>query len=419
MAVSFISATVLQHAVFRIPNPRDYCALRIAVTFPNIVALPILIFPSLCEYPVVYQNYIGGDVEEARGQCEALSNTMIFCYFFSWSLAFWSFGYPQLMAAAHMNTDTDSEGEVSSEEDVAVTADKKHDSEAPEDDDGSSRAEEHNPVEASQSTQPAPKTDDHNDSNQAEPRKTCLSNLAHAMRQTFTSPGFLVLVAGFITGCIAPLQSALFDAGGAIRFLGSALQTLGQASSPMSTLVVAASLVPPHPAPMDESGATNHSQPDQDNPIMSDPNFGPYRRRRSSLMRLGQSMRRTSVRLLETTRTTPELRRLLLWFVASRLILAPAIVTGTIAGLECSGYLSAVPDLAKLVIIVNASVPGALIIVVLLKARPELDDTTAAVAKVYLPTYLVSIVSIAGWTALGLWLTLPDENGLTVCERLS
>jgi predicted permease len=50
MLISYFSATLLQ-VCFRV-HPRDYQSLRISCTFPN-VALPILIFPSLCEYTVV------------------------------------------------------------------------------------------------------------------------------------------------------------------------------------------------------------------------------------------------------------------------------------------------------------------------------------------------------------------------------
>jgi hypothetical protein len=73
--------------------------------------------------------------------------------------------------------------------------------------------------------------------------------------------------------------------------------------------------------------------------------------------------------------------------------------------------------LAKLVLIVNSSVPGALIIVVLLKSQPELNETANVVAKVYFPTYIISIVSIAAWTALGLIVSIPDENGNDFCSR--
>jgi hypothetical protein len=72
--------------------------------------------------------------------------------------------------------------------------------------------------------------------------------------------------------------------------------------------------------------------------------------------------------------------------------------------------LENVPDLAKLVVIINAAVPGALIVAVLLQSKPELAEMAAVVAKVYLPSYLLSIVTIAAWTALGLWIALPDEK---------
>ena len=69
-------------------------------------------------------------------------------------------------------------------------------------------------------------------------------------------------------------------------------------------------------------------------------------------------------------------------------------------------------------IIVNSSLPGALIVVVLLKAQEECADTAAAVSKVYLPSYLVSILTIAAWCSVGLWVTLPDEDGKSVCQQI-
>jgi hypothetical protein len=76
------------------------------------------------------------------------------------------------------------------------------------------------------------------------------------------------------------------------------------------------------------------------------------------------------------------MRRLHVWFVLSRLVLSPALVVGAIVGLDCgTNVLSSVPPLAKLVVIVNASLPGALVVVVLLKSNPDLAETAAAVAK--------------------------------------
>ena len=76
-----------------------------------------------------------------------------------------------------------------------------------------------------------------------------------------------------------------------------------------------------------------------------------------------------------------------------------------------------VPNLAKLVIIINAALPGALIVAVILKSEEELAETAAALARVYFSSYLVSILTIAAWTAVGLWITLPDENGKAICQR--
>lgn len=117
-------------------------------------------------------------------------------------------------------------------------------------------------------------------------------------------------------------------------------------------------------------------------------------------------------------RSPPEMMRLHVWFCLSRLVLTPAFVVALILALDCSSeLLSGVPNLAKLVIIVNAALPGALIVIVLLKSNEEMAETAAAVAKIYLPSYLISIFTIAGWTAVGLWVTLPDSEGHTVCQR--
>jgi hypothetical protein len=79
--------------------------------------------------------------------------------------------------------------------------------------------------------------------------------------------------------------------------------------------------------------------------------------------------------------------------------------------------LRPVPKLALLVIIINSCLPGASIVVVLLKSELVLEDTAAVVAKAYLVSYIICIFTIAAWTALGLWITLPDEDGNTVCQR--
>jgi predicted permease len=512
LLVSYMVATILRPC-FHGMNLHDYQALRIAATFPNIVALPILIFPSLCEFSVVYEGYFASRSSTApsdlQRDCVAQSNTMIFCYFFAWSLAFWTFGNPQLMKAAALKATTATEAttttavdtsanpcnnspenrqqqqtiaddltngaakdnnDVSSTMSLALQSVEEglgsHRVDERENSDPSSQENKMNVTEHSSDSShphtqqslssPTNETIDHE--NKSSTTTTMLSKVWTtvqpfwvAIKQTTTSPGFVAMVLGFITACIPPLQSALFEPGGALRFLGSAVEALGTASSPISTIVVAASLVPaaplllqqgnhsdsddnghhhPHHAPDEETHDGQPSGPIFDErPGMTDPNFGPYQRPRQRTRRGGgrqrlsgfrQSMRSSSIRLLQAMpRSTPEMRRLHLWFNISRLLVTPAVIVGLILAFDCtsSGVLNDVPNLAKLVIIVNSALPGALIVVVLLKSNDECADTAAAVSKVYLPSYLISIFTIAAWCAVGLLVTLPDDNGNTICQR--
>ena len=235
------------------------------------------------------------------------------------------------------------------------------------------------------------------------------------------------MILGFITGCIPFLQQALFSQGGALRFIGAAIDTMGTASSSISTIVVAASLVPNNVAVADgvansedDRVAAESQVPDPavtlESPIMSDPNFGP--RRRASIRNVTSVVRRRSSMLLESIRRSDrDMIRLHVWFFLSRLILAPAVVSGGIAALDCAGALGAVSNLSKLVMIINSALPGALIVVVLLKSQPALSESAAVVAKIYLSSYLLSIVPIAAWTSVGLFLSVPREDGKSFCGQ--
>ena len=496
LGVSYLVSTVLGKYVPGL-HPQDFVALRVAATFPNIVALPILIFPSLCEYEVVYKNFAGsnssnssssssgGDAAAAAAaaatstneddeildplqlsqQCANDANAMIFCYFFTWSLLFWSLGYPQLLAAAkqRLSLPRNRPSFEQDEKGVESAADAKNNYANEKqvlDDIEEGKPDELSMVEEVTATEACSNTNEETSSSvlgdgdntnlsandcsskDAPPSPSLVQNIMYALRQTLTSPGFLALALGVITGCIAPLRDALFEPGGPLRFLGDAIETLGRASSSMSTMVVAASLVPPQNTltAADDGSGSNHSANATDenthreegrkdeqiqalpaeNPIMSDPNFGPHhgpcqrRRRNSSLYRLSDSMRRSSANLIahvKQVRSTPEQRRLLVWFTLSRLVISPMIIVGILIGLNRgTTLLDSVPPLSQLVVIVNASLPGALIVVVLLKSQPSLSESASAVARVYLPTYLISIVTIAAWTAVGLWTTMPSSQ---------
>jgi len=485
LGISFVTTTLLARIpCLTISNNSDFSALRIAATFPNIVALPILIFPSLCEYEVVYQAFGGNgsgssssnnDIEsdtatdqaELYRQCTAQSNTMIFCYFFGWSIMFWSFGHRSLMNAARTKQREGEQVDETAAEDVSSIIIIMNGGNTTTDDNTTSQQSQAN----------------NSNNNNYSTNDSILFHIKRVLWQTFSSPPFVAMILAFVVGCIEPVCDMLFSPGGALRFLGAALQTLGEASSPLSTMVVAASLVSAGDitiSTMDEheevapssaaaaaaavegranvepeneevstdsineenmpasNNSSNYepSQPqdkesdcasrpatstvaEEESPVMSDPNFGPLQlRRRSTVQRFSSSLRKKSIRVLEKARRTPpEQRRLFVWFTLSRLILSPALVVLAVVGLDCSGVLtsSGVPALSKLVLIVNAAVPGALIVVVLLKSNPDLHGTAAVVAKVYLPTYILSIVTIAAWTAVGLLVSIPDEDGNSFC----
>ncbi len=540
---------------------RDFNALRVGIAFPNIVALPILIFPSLCEYPVVYQQAIqlmitannnnssdtSASASASVQQCVTQSNAMIFCYFFVWTLLFYGVGYPFLLPPSrkHDTSHTNHhQRDIPNNESTAETIETIKKIQSADDDNGNA-ANTDSTSAHSKDVERAPVNTLLDNSPRDEPSscissgvtprsippaitsstKNCLENADDCDHDdhkddwapfwkfvrdiTWGSPGMMAMFLGFVTACIPPIRHAMFDAGGCLYFLGSALETLGQAATPVSTMVVAASLVPSPQeeaamvvAPVDmvldneddgsfiekEEGfqTTSHPQQQQqrarqrrrrnisvpvehaeetseyfESPVMSDPNFGPPqyqpqqlrqpqaapdRLRRSQL--LLTAIRRSSIRLSTTLRTTPEMRRLHTWFILTRLVVTPSLVVALLAGLQLSGLLDSVPNLAKLVVIVNSALPGALIVVVILQAslptnnggtttqtadRSSLqlnidgthyadDDmdkeeeeeqsqiqTAAVVTKVYLTSYLLSIIAISAWTALGLWIILPKN----------
>jgi predicted permease len=551
LAISYGTATILHYSnpYLRVPNHADFVALRVSATFPNVVALPILIFPALCENRVVFeafgtdqtgQNTTENDLDSDTQQiqlCTDQANTMIFIGFFVWSMAFFGIGHVQLIKAA-TSTSNKNAAPISLPAEQHIGESDESNSPSTGDQTATAEVNSGENLLGDSGSRSSPAMRDEQDSALSEgqamtplndsivihedqacpaisepplaagttnsevlPRLSKLSRwlssltLVQALRQVLTSPGFIALILGFITACIPPLRSALFDPGGALRFLGSAVETLGVASTSTGTIVVAASLVPAHwiatvaaDQPLDheegipsarshENSLSLHQEPKSDapevnlgrhrrlattepltragpirddfevpdsNPLFSDPNYGPFRddihstdqhlrrRHRSALFRLSEVVREGSRRWNEKRRSSsllqPDHRRgchcqwehlqVHVWFALSRLIVTPLLMTLCIVGLDCgSEILSDVPPLSKLVVIINATLPGALIVVVLLKANPSLSDTADLVARVYLPSYLLSIVTITAWTAVGLWITIPDENGLSLCSR--
>ncbi|KAL3931702.1 MAG: hypothetical protein SGBAC_011187 [Bacillariaceae sp.] len=374
-------------------------------------------------FPLVHNGYMreqfgddGLSPEEMEEKCIEQANTLIFCYFFGFMFLFWGVGYPQLIGAAEDKaleaSNKSTAAEASRQQGAPSQNDNCQQSSSPiAIDEGiidAERKEENSAIGDTQAQE---------DENSEENRFGAFSNTINACKKTFTSPGFIASILGFITACIPPLQRALFEAEAPLRFLGSAIEALGTASSSMSTIIVAASLVPAK----DESESAREADTSQENGDRRD--LAETTNRQSDRMARMTSLRHSissrSIRMVKAmTRSTPEMRRLYLWFCLSRLVVAPAFVVGIILALDCGFHvLDPVPRLAILVVIVNSCLPGASIVVVLLKSKMVLEETATVVAKVYLVCYIVCIFTIAAWTAVGLYITIPDEKGNSFCSR--
>jgi len=245
ICLSYTVATLLEKLpFFSVENRIDFDALRVATAFPNIVALPILIFPA--EHQVVFDSFYDGsennDPTDAQKfkSCVDQSNAMIFIYFFGWNLLYWIIGFPTLVAA----------GEKRQSMLVAVIAPQVISDTFKSDEENDNNEENDNDLQihcnrASDNKEQKPQ--DSGDEQIIQSKRAELKKkikhvarlFATALIQTLKSPGFISMMLGFITACIQPLSNALFSQGGALRFLGSALESLGRASSSVGTLVVA------------------------------------------------------------------------------------------------------------------------------------------------------------------------------------
>ena len=97
IAVSY-AMTIITGFLFCLDASKpEFKALALASTFPNVVALPILIFPTLCEFEVVHDNFSGiaeddlmnFSTEDKISICSSEAQAITFTYFFGYSVLFW------------------------------------------------------------------------------------------------------------------------------------------------------------------------------------------------------------------------------------------------------------------------------------------------------------------------------------------
>ena len=453
IALSFVVATITERIpFFRVEDRVDFDALRIACSFPNVVAIPVLVFPSLCEFEVVYSQFIGTDEEGNEmtrnpiDECSNSLNAMTFLYFFAWIFMFFLMGNQMLLnAGKRKGTETTTHLHDVGGADIETSGSEGNSNSGIED-----AGDETNETNNAATLEGA-----------AETTKSAMSSFLVAVKRSVLNPGSIAMWAGLITALIAPLQSALFSPGGALRFVGSAIESLADALPSIATMITAASLI----IPSDSTATPSSEEGDADDTASSkrggkfmsswrcffaclkqdgadaiyDPNYadiadntrgaaettvaeqeeeGPsprgssLTRMRKASARFGSQVKRHSL-LIARSPTV----RMHIWFDLTRLVITPAIVCGILIGLDCGTSLfDTIPHMAKLVVLLNSSLPSALLVILSLKSE-GLSESASVVAKVYFPSYILSIFTIAGWASVGLILSIPDDDGKYFCER--
>lgn len=384
-----------------------------------------VIFPALCEFEIVHETFGEGSTEEVMFRsCVDESNSMIFVYFFSWNILYWLVGFPRLVKFGEKKRLSVIANRHSVTSLVRPAQDDLGDTFATGDETagvGLSGVTSRISSEPQPCLNDSPSQDLQNKDTKNNQAKEAAELVFRAFKNTVTSPGFIAMVLGFITACIEPLRNALFSPGGGLRFLGSALQSLGNSSASVGTLLVAASLVhQTSHVPHEGGDGTRNSDGDVDESEQNEQSADNKATQRTVELRDVLELSRSSImefssRSLVYLRQRKPTIRMHLWFSLSRLVVSPAIVSGLMMALECGGLLSNIPGLAKLVVIVNSCLPGAQLIIVTLESK-GLDDSASIVAECYLPSYLLSILTIAGFCSLGLMIALP-QDGASFCAR--
>lgn len=400
---------------FRMQNATYFIPLCIASTFPNIVALPIIIFPALCEYGVV-QDLVRQDIDregfdmdeedDLMDICNKQANSVVFTYFFGFNLVFWSVGHHTLRNCRVSQQDEDAALSREHYEYGTVTS---GDGSAPGISSGWSLASGQRYIVSK------------------------LVIIKNAVGEILASPGFIAMLLGFFTSCIGPMQRALFDTGGSLRVIGSALESLSNAGTTFATIIVAASLVKKgeeHYLDEAPDGSTGDLGEEREEPIscsdkecvvdISANNLDEDVNRERNNEVLDDTENAETIeslnggtrgRVILTTPPKYEDIKISIWQVSSRLLVTPGIVLFLLMQLECWGMLGSIPNIAKLVLLINSAVPGALVVVVILKAE-GLACEAAAVSNTYLFSYAISVVTLAVWSSIGLFVFRPGSPSM-------
>jgi len=302
-------------------------AFIVACGFSNSVGLPIMLLVALCEQPVL------AELEN----CKISAEGCIMLYSIMWNMAFFSVGVPMLEGPSVQ----DDSGKPQAPSVCKPAGESK--AEGTEDDINIKAAELHAKVVEPYAVEDV----------------FCRRMLCRICR-TLTQPPMIGTFLGLVTILIPPLQGALFDHSGPLRFAGSALETVAEPGVACFTFVMAASLVPSE--------------------------------------KLRQQLTMTS---------WPMPLKAILALLTIRLVFIPAIFFSVWYAVE--NYLleqvfsitSATPPLVALVSLIESAAPSANMPVVFL-AKMNKHDTATRLSFSYIFMYPVAALTLAGFSTLAL-----------------
>lgn len=254
-------------------------AMKLAILFNNSGSIPLLIMQSLCEQPLVNADF-GGDEDE----CFARATSMIFVYLISWHLWFFVWGFYKLAECSELDRDPASTVTLQPTPGNSTIQRESIRGDFPEITNGSNHSSakvtEASEVPTSPGWERGSLSNGHNEDLSSPNRSAMVpagsigpgrlgkqtswvSFRKHLrtqdswvrlkkkpwfiqMLKAVTSPPNVALVAGVIVALIEPVQYGLFFATRSVlRPLGAAVTAIGLVCIPLSTVAMAASLVPP------------------------------------------------------------------------------------------------------------------------------------------------------------------------------
>jgi hypothetical protein len=214
--------------------------LRVVAALPNALSLPLLIFPSLCEYDVVHEAFSepeSSSFEEMIQECIDNANVMIFLCQFVFCVYLFCIGQQALLGYSSppvqnlqgsQDVSSKADDDVEKMEKTADDNDEKNflPNDSVEDDNAeltgfssqssfAERKEEEKLPPLSPSLGLRRKR-----------WRALLQTVWAWLNNVFGNAGSIAMLLGLATGCIPWLPSALFVSGGSLRFLGGAVDAL-------------------------------------------------------------------------------------------------------------------------------------------------------------------------------------------------